>query len=116
MKQDIIAVDAVAYEILDECQYGGEEFFVLISSIDYTNPVELQKFKKTLLTLSQDEFLAVYRGHQKMISFGEVVLDEYLEVRIRAGEDLAEPPAICDELSFVTTDAGIAILDRADRP
>jgi hypothetical protein len=109
-------VPSVAYEILEECKYGREEFFVLISSVDYLDPAELEAFKAALLNLTEKGLLNVYRGDQQLSRFDEGVLARYLDARVAAGENLDDPTSACEELAFETTDAGVAILRPEDRP
>jgi hypothetical protein len=114
MANDVVS--SRAYQILDECKYGREEFFVLVSSVDYLEPAELEAFNTALLDLTERGLLVAYAGDQRLRHFDHGVLARYLRTRIEAGENLDEPTSACEELAFETTDAGVALLRPEDHP
>ena len=109
-------VPSVAYEILDECKYGREEFFVLVSSIDYSQQSELGAFQAALLDLTEKGLLVAYAGDRRLSHFDARMLAGYINARVAAGENLDDPTSACEELAFEATDAGVALLRREDRP
>jgi hypothetical protein len=113
MTNDVIP--SVAYEIL-ECKYGREEFFVLISSIDYSQESEFERFQAALLDLTEKGLLVAYIGDRRLNHFDGKTLAAYIDVRVAAGENLDEPTSTCEELGFEATDAGVALLKPQDRP
>lgn len=103
------------YEIIKECSCGPEEFFVLISSIDFDNSKELNSFLYSIIDLIQKEFLICRRKGQK-VTVSITDLERYVQQRKSLKENLDEPPMCCNEYSFTATEKGIMELKAEDRP
>ncbi len=109
-------ISAEAYSVLDECKCGPEPFFVLVSSIDTADLSAVESFQKMLADLTNANFLRAFRGSEALPRLSDDDIRTYVTDRINAGEDLDEPPSAVEELSFETTDAGLALLRPDDRP
>ena len=104
-------LNKLEYEIIDECKCGPEEFFVLVSSINYNNDEELNSFLITLISLIERKLL---KCKEKEISLKD--LEDYINKRKMAKEDLGEHPNVVEEYSFEATELGIKELEEKDRP
>lgn len=109
--------EPLRYEVLEECKCGPEEFFVLVSSVDYECKNELEMFLKVLVDLVAEGLLRCSQGQRKNVHPTLDELRSYVESRISRGEDLEELPSSWSaEYSFTTTDEGIKCLREEDRP
>ena len=106
-----------AYEIIDECKCGPEEFFVLVSSIYPGTDDKLNEFLETLAKLIDEGLLDAYVcGNDDQIKITVDDFKSYIKNRTSAGESLDEYPSICNEYCFVTSDLGISHLKDTDKP
>ncbi|MFH1982258.1 MAG: hypothetical protein ABIL58_10455 [Pseudomonadota bacterium] len=106
-----------AYEIIDECKCGPEEFFVLVSSVYPGTNEELNVFLETLAKLIDENLLNAYVcGSDDQITITVDDFKSYIKKRTTAGESLDEHPSICKEYCFVTSGLGISHLKDADKP
>lgn len=97
------------FEILDDA-VSSEEFFVLVSTIDFTNKKELDNFLKVISNLVNNGFLQCDLGEKLNIVISYANLCFYVSKRLQAKESLDEHPSICKEYVFTTTDKGRAWL------
>lgn len=105
------------YDIIDECKCGPEEFFVLVSSVEFGCNDELDSFLKILVLLVKRGLLQCDRVHgESNINISLEELQAYVQQRIDAGESLDEYPSVCKEYTFTTTEKGIECLQKSDRP
>jgi len=104
---------SLAYQILDECKCGPEEFFVLVSSVEED---DLEAFLQILVKLVAKDHLKCDRGAQEDIPLSIEDLHSYVANRRAAGEDLEQYPTVCEEFRFTTTERGIELLLPEDRP
>jgi hypothetical protein len=110
-------LNAVEYELLDECKCGPEEFFGLVSSF-YPGPEEqIQSFLNALARLLDRRLLTCDPplDASDKASYIEQ-LRGYVNTRRVAGESLDEHPEVVAELSFTATDFGLLALRPEDRP
>ena len=106
----------LAYEIIDECKCGPEEFFVLVSSVYPGTDAELQNFLETLSALLNEGLIIVsLSGIDEPHTVSLDDLQEYVSKRTEAGESLDEYPSICKEYRFFTTEKGITHLKDEDK-
>jgi predicted transcriptional regulator len=102
------------YDIIsDACT--REEFFVLITGIDYKCHEELRLFLKVLADLVNEGLLLYERGGVKKNSLTYSELQTYVDQRLGADESLDEYPDVCEEYVFTTTDKGLEWLDAQYR-
>ena len=110
-------LSSLAYEIIDECKCGPEQFFVLVSSVYPGTEVELQSFLETLsILLNEGLIIASLSGSDEPHTVTLDDLQEYVSKRIEAGESLDEYPSVCSEYRFFTSDKGIDHLKDDDKP
>ena len=112
-----MSLSSLEYQILEDCKADLEDFSTLVSSIDHGSADELRKLVATLTSLVNSELLTCCRGVDRSaaIEVDVSILPQYLSARQAAGENLAAYPAVCRELSFVATDAGLKALRQEDR-
>jgi|WetSurMetagenome_2_1015567.scaffolds.fasta_scaffold510957_1 hypothetical protein len=106
----------LGYQILDECKNGPEEFSVLISSVNFANTTELNKFLEVTVNLVKEGLLICSQGKRRDFYITNDEMKSYVNMRIDAGEKLDEYPSIIPELTFFTTEKGISCLKEEDRP
>lgn len=93
------------FEILDDA-VSSEEFFVLVSTIDFTNKEELDNFLKLISELVNNGFLRCDLGEKRDVEVSYADLCSYASRRLQAKESLNEYPCMCNEYLFTTTDKG----------
>jgi hypothetical protein len=113
----ILPLTELEYELLEECKCGPEPIFVLVSSCEWEKVSEVEKFICALVGLFERGLLAssslAPRG--SVLSPAETIR-EYFTTRVAAGESLDEPPEVVGEITFTTTEEGLACLLPEDRP
>ena|SRR5690625_1542488 len=107
--------DKFVYELLDECKCSDEEFFVLVSGIDWENPKELSDFLDILSDLIRQGYLSALYNNDS-IDVSRQTLQDYVDQRLMIGEALDQYPISGQEFSFETTEEGIRYLNPEDRP
>jgi len=110
-------LSSLAYEIIDECKCGPEEFFVLVSSVYPGTDLELQNFLETLSNLLNEGLIIAYlSGVDEPHTVTLDDLQEYVSKRTKAGESLDECFSVCSEYRFFTSDKGLDHLKDEDKP
>jgi hypothetical protein len=110
-------LSSLAYEIIDECKCGPEEFFVLVSSVYPGTDAELQDFIETLTYLiNKGLIIATLSGSDQVLTITLDDLKKYVSARKEAGESLDKCPSICKGYRFLTTEKGIGHLKNEDKP
>ena len=110
-------LNPLAYEIIDECKCGPEEFFVLVSTVYPGTDAELQDFIETLFYLIHEGLIiAKLSGSDQVRTITLDDLKKYVTTRKEAGESLDEYPSIGKEYRFLTTEKGIRHLKDEDKP
>ena len=112
-----MSLSSLEYQILEDCKADLEDFSGLVSSIDYGSAEELRRLGAALTNLVNSKLLICCRGVDRSaaIEVDVSILPQYLSARQAAGENLAAYPAVCRELSFVATDAGLEAVRHEDR-
>ena len=106
----------MAYEIIDECKCGPEEFNVLVSSVYPGTDFELDDFIETLIYLVDERFLSVGRHGDKVTINFKSEIWRYVSERFEASESLDVYPSVCKEFHFTTTEKGLSCLKEEDKP
>lgn len=102
--------DELRYDILRVAPYK-EEFFVLVSLINYHCQEELDLLLKVLSDLVNEGFLCCEKGDKEIKRLTCEQLQLYVEQRIQAGEPLDEYAVVSEEYIFQATDKGLAYVD-----
>ena len=103
------------YSILNECKCGPEPLFVIVSFVNPEIKTDLTQLIEELIDLQNKRLIECFFQNKKIIVL-KTQLEEYFNKRNHAKEDLEEPSDVCDEFSFVTTDAGLLLLNDKDKP
>ena len=109
-------ISDLAYEIIDECKCGPEEFNILVSFVYPGTEFELDEFVETLRFLVSEKLLSANRHGDKDTTNFNSEIWEYVSERFEAGESLNEYPSVYKEFSFTTTEKRISYLKEEDKP
>jgi hypothetical protein len=110
----MVQMNKLDYAIIDETKCGIEELSVLIGG--FAQEYGLENLIGSLVRLVNSGLISCYLGDtlREIITGDE--LEEYINKRKLANENLDEYPDVCEEYSFVATDKGIEQLSDDDKP